>query len=542
MAEADAALALKPGDAEAISLRGLAFAVLGRWAEAEAELLRAVQLEPSEPSFQGNLNQVVDRKLARETQAAMAARDWPLLERIALEWTDRRPGQPAAWRELARAAFETGRHAAAAEAFRRVVVIEGQTPDALATLGGLLLQALSYDEAGQVLDQALLADPDNVQALIGRATLDTYLGRFERAEMLCRHVLRLQPDSAPVYTLLTRLTGGRLSEAERARLESLTSDDARPLDQRIAAAFALAHALDADGKADEAFTAYDRAHAVAVERDRAEGRGYDRAAAADRARRIAALPLEPRLTGPTQPRPIFIVGMARSGTTLVEALLASHPQVFGAGERTALPPIFEAWLARPDSEPGPAWAAAYLQELGDLGGRTWFTDKAPRNLEAVGLISRLFPDAAIVHIRRDPVETCLSLYRQEFARDWAFAHDLSDLGHAYGYSARLADHWARVLPGRMIEVQYETLASDFEAEARRIVEACGLDWDPACAEPAKTQRPIATFSTVSARQPVRVMNTRAEAYAAHLGPLMKALDAEGVDPRTGALRPDAARI
>ena len=148
----------------------------------------------------------------------------------------------------------------------------------------------------------------------------------------------------------------------------------------------------------------------------------------------------------------------------------------------------------------------------------------------------LFPDAPIVLMRRDPVETCLSLYRQEFSRDWAFVHDLADLGRAYGLTARLAAHWARALPGRMIEVQYETLAEDFAAEARRIVAACGLDWDAACESPSKSPRPIATFSTVSARSPVRVMNDRAEAYRPYLGGLIGALEAEGVDLTTGGLK------
>lgn len=423
-------------------------------------------------------------------------------------------------------------------AFERVRRLEPESADNLAALGGLLLHALRYDEAGETLDRALAIQPDHARALADRATWLTYLGRFAEAEAACRQALASDPDHAPAYTILSRLTGGRLSESEADRLARIAANPARPLDQRLPAAFAWAHALDAAGDADTAFAAYQAAHALASDRDRLEGRSYDHAAAVERVRRLVALPREPSEPPGRRPRPIFIVGMARSGTTLVEAMLATHPRVFGAGERVVLPAMLEGWLARPELTPDARWAEAYLAGLADLDGRDHVTDKMPRNLEAVGLIDRLFADAPIILVRRDPVETCLSLYRQEFARDWTFAHDLGDLGRACVLNARLAAHWARVLPGRMIEVQYEALAGDFPAEARRIVEACGLDWDEACATPARSPRPIATFSTVSARSPVRVMNDRAERYRAHLGPLIEALEKGGVDPGTGALRPD----
>lgn len=434
--------------------------------------------------------------------------------------------------------FEAGRHEQAVIAFRRVAALEPESADNLAGLGGLLLHALRYDEAGGILARALTLDPDHVGSLSDQATLDTYLGRFEAAEAGCRRVLALRPDHAPAYTILSRLTGGRLSPDEQACLKAISDDAGQAIDHRIPAAFALAHALDADNRIDEAFEAYEAAHALAVQAASPDQRAYDHKAAVARARRIVTLPSEPRVSERGAPRPIFVVGMARSGTTLVEAMLAAHPRVFGGGERVILPGLLEGWLARPELEPDARWAEAYLAGVGDLGGRDHLTDKMPRNLEAVALIDRLFPDAPIVLVRRDPVETCLSLYRQEFSRDWTFAHDLSDLGRAYGLSARLAAHWTRTRPGRLIEVQYEALAADFEAEARRIVTACGLDWDPACANPAASPRPIATFSTVSARAPVRVMNGRAQAYRAHLGPLIEALEAEGVDLTTGALRPE----
>lgn len=480
-----------------------------------------------------------DRRGALACAHAEECRDWPGLEHAARAWISRRPDNPDAWRQAARALFEMSRHDQAVIAFERVSQLEPESADNLATLGGLLLHALRYDEAGETLARALAIQPGHARALADWATLLTYLGRFTEAEAACRQALAGDPDHASAYTILSRLTGGQLSEGEVDRLTRIATDPARSLEHRLTAAFARAHALDAEGDIDAAFAAYQAAHVLAAERDRLEGRAYDHQAAVERARRITTFPIGPRERAGRRPLPIFIVGMARSGTTLVEALLAAHPRVFGMGERVIMPALVEGWLARPEAEPDARWREAYLAGLGDLGGRDHVTDKMPRNLEAIGLIDRLFPDAPIILMRRDPIETCLSLYRQEFARHWAFAHDLRDLGRACALNARLAAHWSRALPGRMIEVQYETLAGDFPSEARRIVGACGLDWDEACATPARSPRPIATFSTVSARSPVRVMNDRVERYRAHLGPLIETLNQEGVDLQTGALRADA---
>jgi hypothetical protein len=141
----------------------------------------------------------------------------------------------------------------------------------------------------------------------------------------------------------------------------------------------------------------------------------------------------------------------------------------------------------------------------------------------------------ILHVRRDPLETLLSIWRQEFAKSWAFTHRLEDLGHYYGEYARLMAHWERVLPGRLITLRYEDFAADLSAAAPRLLEACGLDWEPQVLGYASLERPIATFSAVDARGPVAVRRGRAARYAAHLAPLVDSLRAAGVDPTTGEL-------
>ena len=164
------------------------------------------------------------------------------------------------------------------------------------------------------------------------------------------------------------------------------------------------------------------------------------------------------------------------------------------------------------------------------------TDKHPLNFEAAALMARLFPDAAIIHVRRNPIETGLSVYRQEFSKQWTFAHRLEDIGHYYGHYARLVAHWEHTLPGRFTTIQYERFVDSFEQAAPQLVRACGLSWEPQCLNFQRTSRAIATFSTVQARDAVRLGESRAERYEKHLAPLAAALERAGVDPETGALR------
>jgi hypothetical protein len=202
---------------------------------------------------------------------------------------------------------------------------------------------------------------------------------------------------------------------------------------------------------DSAFAAYARAHALSIDRDRLEGRGYDRALVEARTRRLMELDWgAPLAVQPDQPRPIFIVGMPRSGSTLVEAMLGAHPQVQANGELLGMQSLL-AEIETEDRE-GRRLDAAAMQtlaasdraELPSAAGKSHVTDKHPLNFLAVGLILTLFPNAVIVHTRRDPLETGWSIYRQEFSKRWSFTHQLEDIGHFYGEYVRLMDHWERL--------------------------------------------------------------------------------------------------
>ncbi len=177
-----------------------------------------------------------------------------------------------------------------------------------------------------------------------------------------------------------------------------------------------------------------------------------------------------------------------------------------------------------------------MQEFPTTAPVDHLTDKNPLNFEAVGLIARLFPNAVIINMRRNPLETGLSVFRHELTKFLTFADRLEDIGHYYGQYARLTAHWEMLLPERFVTVQYEDFAATFDTAAPALLKACGLAWEDACQTFQKNAPAITTFSAVQAREPVVVRFGKAKAYERHLGPLIDALNAANVDPETGALK------
>lgn len=556
--EAKVALQLAPGNARALELLGdIALrrqdpeGAAAYWRQSIAReftiplavkllrhQIRALQFDKAKAALADLVPHFVDDPAIHivncELQAAL--RDWSQLEQVARFVTSRFPGRRDGWKWLATAWFETGRHAGAMAAYRRAFELRAPDADELAAYAGLCIHALALDEAAAALDSAAALDADHAGMLQRRALLHLYHGQLDAAEACCRRCLAREPGNVPAYTTLTRARRGRLEDEDLMVLLRVVDDRAAPFDSRIAAGFSAGHVYDARDEVGKAMAAYGKAHALAEERDRAEGSPYDRTASEARMALLAAqLEVEPLPEqAPGSPRPVFIVGMPRSGTTLAECVIGAHPGVVACGERMEMRRVLHAWLAlqaegrTPDAATLIAWREAVLASLPDAAGAAYFTDKHPLNFEAVGLIARMFPDAAIVWMRRDPVETCLSVYRQEFDKRWQFVHRLGDIGHYYGLHERVMSQWMTRLPGRIFEVRYESFAADIARQARALVEAVGLAWDPRCLEFQASGRPIMTFSTVEAREPVFVRSGRAARYRRHLDELLSALAAAGV--------------
>ncbi len=236
--------------------------------------------------------------------------------------------------------------------------------------------------------------------------------------------------------------------------------------------------------------------------------------------------------GDPSPVPIFILGMPRSGSTLVEQILASHPQVLGAGELRTLDRLvhqgggIEA-LATLQAEDCRRLGERYLADLRSLpAGKTRITDKMPGNFMYVGLIQLILPHAKIIHTMRDPVDTCLSCFSRLLSVGHHFSYDLAELGRYYRHYRELMDHWRSVLPaGTMLDVAYEDVVDDLEGQTRRMLEYLGLPWDERCLSFHKTVRPVVTASSVQVRRPLyRSGVARWRQYEAHLGPLLAELE------------------
>ena len=224
--------------------------------------------------------------------------------------------------------------------------------------------------------------------------------------------------------------------------------------------------------------------------------------------------------------PVFIVGMPRSGTSLVEQIAASHPDVFGAGELKDVGNIASS-LSFGQIQRGPINDAARkeLDHLRNLGGSSLrMIDKMPANVEYLGLIAMLFPAARVIICRRDPRDTCLSCFFQHFEAGNLYAFDLNHCGRHHLQTDRLIAHWLKVLPLRMLQVRYEGLVADLEEQSRRIISFLGLPWNPACLSFHQTERTVLTASDWQVRQPIYTRSVgRWRNYERHLGPLFKAL-------------------
>jgi hypothetical protein len=332
------------------------------------------------------------------------------------------------------------------------------------------------------------------------------------------------------YTLMASI-GATPSAAE---MVALKAGFANPqASKRLCAhlGFVLGKIADQEDRFDEAFDYYAQANALTLEMRRAAGASYSSDAFARQVDEAIAgfTPAffdHVRGWGVPSELPVFIVGMPRSGTTLVEQIIASHPHAFGAGELVDIGKIAPALAPdRMRYAQINQIAHAKLASLKSLGGSAQrVTDKMPGNVEWLGLIATLFPRARVIFCRRDPRDTCLSCFFQPFNNGSLFSFDLAECGRHHVQTDRLIQHWLTVLPARMLQVQYEEVVEDLEGQSRRIIEFLGLPWDPACVDFHRTLRTVQTASDWQVRQPIYTRSVgRWRKYERHLGTLMETL-------------------
>jgi tetratricopeptide (TPR) repeat protein len=462
-----------------------------------------------------------------------------------------RPAYAEAYNNMGSALANQGRLDEALECYRQSLALKDNYPEAYYNRGNALKEQGQVAPAIASYREALRLRPNYPYAHnnLGDSFLDQ--GEVARAAEHYREALRLKPDYAQAIYNLAQLVVQAPSIAEDGlaeRIVPLLAARTSPADASLLH-FALADLLRRQKRHNEAFEQYQQANALRQRLYQEAGTAFDPNEHTRRVDQLIALFTrafirQARGLGTNSELAVFIVGMPRSGTTLVEQILCGHPCVFGAGEltdigrlvaglpgqpwtETGYPNCLSTWSARGGRQP-PAvsrqLAVTYLNRLTELGGAAArVTDKLPENYIHLGFIALLFPRARIIHCRRDPLDVCLSCYFQNF-KGMNFACDLHNLGHYYRQYQRLMEHWKAALSVRICEVVYEELVADPETVSRRLIAFCGLDWDEGCLAFQSNPRAVQTASKLQVRQPIYTSSlARWRPYAAHLGRLREAL-------------------
>jgi tetratricopeptide (TPR) repeat protein len=509
------AVRIRPDFAAGHNNLGNAHRALNQWVEAHAAYAESVRLAPDRPEVH------VNRGLAfrGDGQFARAAASF----RRAVELA---PDDVTLWQSLASAHAADEDHAAAIPCFERLLEFQPDRAVWHNELGWALAQEGRHAEAEARYAHALELCPDMLDVRLNRGSLREILGNLELAEACYREAQAHHPKAPQVLAHLATLLRGRLPESDVQAIATLLDDPDVSDGDRMGLLFGLAQVADARQEYARAAVYLEQANALALEENRKRNRRYDpreHGRFVDRLIESFAPELFDRLAGAGDPtrQPIFVFGMPRSGTTLVEQILASHSKVHGAGELRLARRTFEsiptvvgrddAWfhgLAVLDAAAVADLASRHLGALQAIIDRDRpgfvpdrVVDKMPDNYHYAGLLSIIFPNATLIHVRRDPRDIALSCWMNQF-RSIRWANDLEHLIGRLDGHRRLTDHWRTVLQARVHEVFYERLVENFDSEAKRLLELCGLDWEPACRQFHQTSRPVHTASVTQVRQPL----------------------------------------
>jgi tetratricopeptide (TPR) repeat protein len=540
LAAYDRAIALKPDYAEAFNGRGNVLAHLHRYEQALAEFDRAIALDANYTGAHNNRG-IALFELNRHEEALASFEQAIVLM----------PDYPEAYNNRGIALRHLHRHEEALASYDRAIALMPDYLDAYCNRGTLLLPGQSLDEALASFRQALQIDPDYLNARTGEARALERKGDFEQSYAHLKPLLDSGVDSLNIA-----LTLGALSRRFDLRteaismLERLLERKSPPLNfhERLLAHFELGKLFDGAAEYDRAFDHYRHANELKAARfsPKAHARYIENLISAYNADFMTEAPRASNASS----RPIFIVGMPRSGTSLVEQILASHPQVAGGGELQDLTHFTKILPATLDTSiPYPQCIGVltaadcdhlsqrYLDHLAEISAEALrVTDKMPGNFEHLGLIALLFPAARIIHCVRDPLDTCLSCYFQYFDGMHPYAYSLDHLGGYYRQYQRLMQHWRSILNLNMIEIRYEDLVTNSERVSRDIVSFCGLPWDEGCLGFHKSKRVVATVSYDQVRQPIHKRSVgRWRHYRRFLDPLMQSLADTHGEPGGSAL-------
>jgi tetratricopeptide (TPR) repeat protein len=518
------AIDVAPAAAEAYNNLGTTLVDLGRLDEAEGNFRRAIILKPDFALAHANLANRL-RSLGRLDEAienyrsALAAQ--PNFAEVQANAGDclielgqpgealvhyqraleLKPGFLAALTNMGMALRELGRFDAAEASYRQALRLKPDQAELHVNLAVVLhLQGRNTD-AEQSCGRALESDARLVSAIVFLAKLWAAKGQFAQAEQLLREAISIAPLSAEAWAAIPSLRKMDAGDTDWLAEARQIADQHPPARKEMHLRYAIGKYYDDVKEFPSAFSHFRRANELAKQiRPR-----HDRNEVARFVAQIIRVCDESWLRrrhpdANLSQQPVFVVGMPRSGTTLCEQIMASHPAVFGAGELTYWGSALAGWLGGIDT----AMAEDYLRLLGKLSSdATRVIDKMPGNFLAIGLIHAVLPNARIIHVQRNPIDTCVSIYFQDFETAYSYANDLDDLAHYYAEYVRLMRHWRSALPeGVILDVSYEGLVEDQERWSRAMFDFIGLPWDPRSMDFHLANRVVNTVSNWQVRQKI----------------------------------------
>jgi tetratricopeptide (TPR) repeat protein len=420
------------------------------------------------------------------------------------------------WLSLAKALIEKDALEDALQSIGQAIDLNSRSVLPYLMQGEVLARMSRHEPAIAAFRAGLEIQPDNAICLSGLAYAQKTIGLHDDAVHTYRELLRIHPQFADAYWSLANLKNVRFEVSEIAAMEEHAANDDLPDESRTRFCFALAKACEDRGDFGRAFDLYARGNSIRRMRER-----YDPQETHAMTDRLVEAYRQPRLDLATNidhaaPVPIFIVGLPRSGSTLLEQILASHSQVEGTHELAELERLIGRINSR--SSAGVRYPERVGQltrdELLSLGreyleateryrtGAPFFVDKMPNNFRHVGLIRQILPQAKVIDARRHPLDSCLGSYKQLFVKGQPFSYDLFELGEYFLEYRRLMKHWRKLLPGYVLDVHYENVVMDPEGQMRKMLAHCGLDWESECLNFHTTERAINTASSEQVRQPI----------------------------------------
>ncbi|HTJ57993.1 MAG TPA: sulfotransferase [Devosiaceae bacterium] len=519
---------LQPQNGSALCDLGLAYHLAGRFAEAEAVLTRCLQLRRDFPEAWNNLGNAL-AGTGRDSEAADAYQ-----RALAL-----RPAFPEAHNNLALAQLRLGLPALSLEGAQRALALRPAMLEALQTLAAALDALGRPEEAIAVSQELIRRSPRPGAAYYALGSIQLHYGRLDAAAENFRKAIALEPGHGEWHRMLAQIVKHDARDVEIETMARLYQSGGTRQAERMHLSFGLGKALDDIGAYEEAFDYFLEGNRLKRARLSYASTDSDRlfadikqAFTPDRLARNAA-------AGSPDKTPVFVLGMPRSGTSLVEQVIASHPAVRGGGEFTLLNRLvgslgqgegrfrFDDLLDRVGDSQLTELGQSYVAQLRALSSDARFiTDKTPGNFLLIGMIKLLLPNATVIHCRRDAVDTSLSIFKTYFAAEGLrYAYDLAEIGHYHALYRDLMAHWHQALPGFVHDVSYEALVGDFDTEARALLAHCGLDWRDEVKEFFNTRRSVQTASSAQVRRPIYNSSIGLAArYGDRVAPLLRALN------------------